>query len=76
MLLPILVGAMLGGLFALAARSRGGTGEVRLLALGLVVAALIYKGCLAASPGLANELLSGGWPWAGWLTSPGMSGCT
>jgi hypothetical protein len=44
MLLPILLGAVLGSLFALAARSRTRTGEVRLLALGLVVAALIYVG--------------------------------
>jgi hypothetical protein len=42
MLLPILFGAVLGGLFALVARRLTPTGQARLLALGLVVAALIY----------------------------------
>lgn len=42
MLFPILAGAMLGGLFVLLARRQRGSGEVRLLGLGLVVAALIY----------------------------------
>jgi hypothetical protein len=44
MLLPILLGAVLGSLFALLARRRTPAGETRLLALGLVVAALIYVG--------------------------------
>ena len=52
MLIPILVGAVLGGLFALLARRQGDTGELRLLALGLVVTALIYVGlALAATDG-------------------------
>lgn len=42
MLLPITFGAVLGGLFVLLARRRKRHGEIRLLALGLVVAALIY----------------------------------
>lgn len=42
MLIPILAGAVLGGLFALVARGRGGAGEARLIAVGLVVAAAIY----------------------------------
>jgi hypothetical protein len=41
MLFPILAGAVLGGLFVRFAHRRG-AGEVRLLALGLVVAAGIY----------------------------------
>jgi hypothetical protein len=42
MLLPIVLGAVLGELFVLVARRRIGGGEIELLALGLVVAALIY----------------------------------
>jgi len=42
MLLPIIFGAVLGALFVLVARRRKRQGEIRLLALGLVVAALIY----------------------------------
>jgi hypothetical protein len=42
MLLPIIFGAVLGGLFVLVAHRRQRQGEIRLLALGLVVAALIY----------------------------------
>lgn len=42
MLFPVLAGAVLGALFALLADSRTRPGEVRLLALGLVVAALVY----------------------------------
>ena len=58
MLLPILLGAVLGALFVLVARRRGRTGEARLLALGLVVAALIYVGLALAGAdhhGLAFE---------------------
>jgi hypothetical protein len=44
MLLPILAGAMLGGLFVLVARRQKNTAELRLLALALLVAALIYVG--------------------------------
>jgi len=58
MLLPILLGAVLGALFVLVARRRGRTGETRLLALGLVVAALIYVGLALARAdhrGLALE---------------------
>jgi hypothetical protein len=42
MLFPVIAGAVLGGLFALFAHSRRSPGEVRLLAVGLMVAALIY----------------------------------
>jgi hypothetical protein len=50
--IPILAGAVLGGLFALLARRQGETGELRLLALGLGVTALIYVGlALAATDG-------------------------
>ena len=42
MLLPIVLGAVLGGLFVLMARRQKRGGEIQLLALGLVVAALIY----------------------------------
>jgi hypothetical protein len=58
MLLPILIGAVLGALFVLVARRRGGTSEARVLALGLVVAALIYVGLALARAdrhGLALE---------------------
>ena len=49
MVIPILMGAVLGGLFALLARRQGDTGEIRLLALGLVVTALIYVGFALAA---------------------------
>lgn len=49
MLIPIVVGAVLGGLFALLARRRGETGELRLFGLGLVVSALIYVGLALAA---------------------------
>jgi hypothetical protein len=42
MLIPILLGVVLGSLFVLVARRGRRSAEVRLLALGLVVAALIY----------------------------------
>src|SRR5688500_7584289 len=42
MLIPILLGAALGAVFVLLARRGGRTGEIRLLALSLVAAALIY----------------------------------
>lgn len=44
MLEPILVGAVLGAMFAIVARRLGGGGELRVFGLGLVVAALIYVG--------------------------------
>ena len=56
MLLPILLGAVLGGLFVLVARRSGRTAETRLLAFGLVLAALIYV--VVALPGADR----------GWLT--------
>lgn len=79
MLLPILGGAALGALFAVLAANRGAAGERRLLALGLVVAALIYVGLAmpsADSHWLAVEaigvIMFGGLAWvgsraAGWL---------
>jgi hypothetical protein len=42
MLLPIVAGAVLGGLFVLFAARKGSRAEARFLAAGLVVAALIY----------------------------------
>lgn len=42
--LPILTGAVLGGAFAVLAARRTPVGELRLLALGLVAAAVIYLG--------------------------------
>ena len=44
MLLPIILGAVLGALFVLLAHRRKRRGEIRLLAVGLIVAALIYIG--------------------------------
>jgi hypothetical protein len=41
-LIPILLGAVLGGVFVLVARRQSPAGAMRLLAIGLVVAALIY----------------------------------
>jgi hypothetical protein len=49
MLLPILAGAMLGALLALYARTQQGAGEMRLWALGLLVAAVIYVGLALAA---------------------------
>jgi hypothetical protein len=71
MLLPILFGAVLGALFAIFARARKAA-EVRVLALGLVVAALIYVGLALAGRGrewlaieLAGVALFGGLAWLG-----------
>jgi hypothetical protein len=50
MLFPVLAGAVLGALFALLAQSRRSPSDVRLLALGLVLAAVIYV-ALALSRG-------------------------
>jgi hypothetical protein len=81
MLVPILAGAVLGGIFALVGRRSRGTGDISLLALGLVVAALIYVGlALAAADSrwlaieAAGLALFGGLAWLGlrgslwWLT--------
>ena len=77
MLLPIVLGAVLGGLFALVARRRKRGGEVPLLALGLVVAALIYI-VLALAAGADRRWLTlevaglgvfGGLAWLGLRTS-------
>jgi hypothetical protein len=56
MLLPILGGAVLGALFAIFARARK-AGEVRVLALGLVVAALIYVGLALAGRGRESLMI-------------------
>jgi hypothetical protein len=75
-LLPILVGAVFGALFAALARSRKAA-EVRMLALGLVVAALIYVGFALAGTGrdwleieMAGVALFGGVAWLGFRVSP------
>jgi hypothetical protein len=77
MLEPILAGAVLGALFAVAARGYGGPGELRVLGLGLVVAALIYVGlALPTADGqwlmleTAGVALFGGVAWFG-LMRPG-----
>jgi uncharacterized membrane protein AbrB (regulator of aidB expression) len=60
MLLPVLAGVVLGGLFALVAHNHRSPGEVHLLALGLVVAALSYVAlALAGADGrwLALEVI-------------------
>ncbi|HET8623718.1 MAG TPA: DUF6010 family protein [Gemmatimonadales bacterium] len=44
MLVPILAGAVLGGLLCMVARRRRVPDEMRILAVGLAVAALIYVG--------------------------------
>jgi hypothetical protein len=56
MLIPILLGAVLGGLFVLVAHRSGRTAEARLLAFGLVIAALIYVGL--ALPGADRRWLT------------------
>src|SRR5918999_243836 len=61
MLLPILAGAVLAGLFVLLARRQRGSGEVRLLGVGLVVAALIYVAlALARADGRWLAIEAGG----------------
>ncbi len=57
MLLPIVFGAALGGLFVLLAHRRTHGGEIRLLALGLVVAALVYV-VLALAAGVDRRWLT------------------
>lgn len=76
MLLPIVVGAILGALFAIFARARKAA-EVRVLALGLVVAALIYVGLALAGRGrewlgieMAGVALFGLLAWLGLRGSP------
>lgn len=76
MLLPILLGAILGALFAIFARARKAA-EVRVLALGLVVAALIYVGLAVAGRGrewlgieMAGVVLFGLLAWLGLRASP------
>ena len=77
MLEPILAGAALGALFAVAARRHGGAGELRVFGLGLVVAALIYVGlALPTADGrwlmleTAGVAVFGGIAWLG-LMRPG-----
>lgn len=78
MLLPIVLGAVLGGLFVLLARRRIGGGEMELLALGLVIAAFIYI-VLALAAGADRRWLAleaaglglfGGLAWLGLRASP------
>ena len=75
MLLPILIGAVLGALLAIFARTRRAA-EVRVLTLGLVVTALIYVGLALARDNqwLVTELLGfalfGGLAWLGLRVSP------
>lgn len=73
---PILIGALLGALFAIFARMRRGA-ESRVLALGLVVAALIYVGLALAAPErrwllieLAGVVLYAAIAWLGLRFSP------
>ena len=73
---PILIGAVLGALFAIFARMRK-RAEPRVLALGLLVAALIYVGLALAHPErrwllieLAGVVLYGGLAWLGLRFSP------
>jgi hypothetical protein len=77
MLEPILAGAILGALFAVAARRLGGEGELRVSALGLALAALIYLGlALPSAAGrwlvveTAGVAIFGGIAWLG-LRRPG-----
>ena len=77
MLEPILAGAVLGALFAFAARRLGGDGEFRVFALGLAIAALIYVGlALPSGAGAwlvvetAGVAIFGGIAWLG-LRRPG-----
>ena len=77
MLEPILAGAVLGALFAVAARRHGGADELRVFGMGLAVAALIYVG-LALPTGdsrwlvleTAGVAIFGGVAWFG-LVRPG-----
>ncbi len=71
MVLPILLGAALGALFAAFARARKAA-EARVLALGLVVAALVYVGLALAGTArewlvieMAGVALFGGLAWLG-----------
>jgi hypothetical protein len=57
MLLPIVLGAVLGGLFVLGARAWTRGRERRTLALGLVVAAVIYVGFALAAGGNGGDLI-------------------
>jgi Family of unknown function (DUF6010) len=72
MLEPILAGALLGALFAVAARRLGGDGELRAFALGLGVAALIYVGLVLPTASgrwliveMAGVAIFGGIAWLG-----------
>ena len=76
MLLPIFVGGVLGAGFAVFARLRKGA-EARVLALGLLVAALIYVGLALAGDErgwiiteMAGVALFGGLAWLGLRLSP------
>ena len=76
MLLPIMIGAVLGALLAVFARTRQAA-EVRVLSLGLFVTALIYVGLALVGENrqwLMTELLGvalfGGLAWLGFRMSP------
>ena len=74
----LLLGLALGGAFVALARTRG-VGERRLLALGLVVAALVYVGFAIAGSAPVGWLLAeglglvayGGFAWLGLQRAPG-----
>ena len=74
----LLLGLALGGAFLVLARMQG-SGERRLLALGLVIAALVYVGFAVAGGAPAGWLLAeglgvvlyGGFAWLGLRRAPG-----
>ena len=77
MLVPILVGAVLGGVFVLAARRPRSVANERLFALGLIVAALVYVVfALAAGDSrwlgieAAGVAIFGAFAWLGLRSSP------
>jgi hypothetical protein len=77
MLIPVILGAVLGGLFVILANRRGRRTEATLFAIGLFVAALIYLALALARDGgrwLATEsagvAIFGTLAWLGMRSSP------